>query len=83
METAWWQQDLAQTLSVQNGLPHGYMIPKVRSVRDVETVAAELDRLEAGAGAPRWLLPIATEVPEAVFELPSIAKGPRVVFYAL
>ena len=65
----------------ENGLPHGYMVPKVRSAADIAKVAARLDQLEKkrpGARGPRWLLPIATELPAAVFELPKIAAAPRV-----
>merc|ERR1712159_311902 len=77
VSTEWWQADLEAFATATNGLPHGFMVPKVRSVADLELISSHLDKLEP-AGTKRWLLPIATEVPDAVFELRSIAKGPRV-----
>ena len=73
--TKWWQRDVeAVCASRSPRRPDGLMVPKVRGRKDLEVIDAFLTKL----GAPQWLLPIATELPEAVFNIAEIARGPRV-----
>ena len=53
----------------------GYVAPKVASTSDVRTFAEILDRHEASGGNEAALIPIATEVPEAIFRLNEIAQA--------
>lgn len=71
--------DLAAVVGAQ---PHGIMLPKCSSGRDVARVCAYLSALEArdrlSVGSLR-ILPIVTEFAAALFEMPSYAHeaGPR------
>ena len=66
-------QDIAESLPAG---PDGYVIPKVRGVADLHIVNDMLKGL--GAPGTLALLPIATEVPAAIFRLEEIARGPAV-----
>jgi citrate lyase subunit beta / citryl-CoA lyase len=71
-------QDLA---AVMEGRPDGIFQPKTRSARDVLELAHYLDALEVHHGIERGrtrIIPVATEVPDAVFALGDFAiAGPR------
>ena len=58
----------------------GFMVPKVESRAELETLDEILSGLEASSlvERPKVLLPIATETPAAVLNIAEIAKGPRV-----
>ena len=66
-------QDIVETLPAG---PDGYVLPKVRGLADLHVVSEMLEGL--GASEKVALLPIATEVPAAIFRLEEIARGPRV-----
>ena len=66
-------QDIAETLPAG---PDAYVIPKVQGQADLRTVNEMLKGLHAPDALA--LLPIATEVPAAIFRLEEIAQGPRV-----
>lgn len=57
--------------------PDGYVAPKVASAADISTFAHLLDEAEkrVGVDARTRLLPIATEVPKAIFKLDEIAAA--------
>lgn len=73
------EADIAGTIAAR---PDGYVLPKVADGSDVRRAAAILAAAERDAGLPARsvaLLPIATELPQALFHLPDIAGGdPRV-----
>lgn len=66
-------RDIEETLPAG---PDGYVLPKVCSESDLHVAGEMLDRL--GAAKDLALLPIATELPAAIFRLEEIARGPRV-----
>jgi citrate lyase subunit beta / citryl-CoA lyase len=66
-------QDIAETLPAG---PDGYVLPKVQGQSDPGIVNDMLKGLRAPETLA--LLPIATEVPAAIFRLEEIAVGPRV-----
>jgi citrate lyase subunit beta/citryl-CoA lyase len=70
--------DLAAVIA---GRPDGIVQPKTRSADDVLWLASALDELEGRQGLERGgvaILPISSEVPEAVFSLGGYARsGPR------
>ena len=71
--------DLAAVVRAQ---PHGIILPKCGSGRDVARVADELSMREAQSGiriGALRILPIVTEFAAALFEMPSYAReaGPR------
>ena len=49
--------------------PHGIVLPKASGAEDVVRLAARLDELEEDARSATKILPIVTEVPEALFKL--------------
>jgi citrate lyase subunit beta/citryl-CoA lyase len=80
LDTEFWETDLDATL--RHNSPKFYMIPKVSSEETLKRVSAKIASLEAACGrsvGDTKLLPIATEVPEAVFRLREIASAERVV----
>jgi citrate lyase subunit beta/citryl-CoA lyase len=79
LSTGLLQDDLA---TVVRARPHGIMLPKCASGRDVARVDAELSALEKTAGVAVGslrILPIVTESAAALFEMGSYAReaGPR------
>ncbi len=68
-DTPFWQDDIAGVLAAK---PDGIMQPKPRTARDVDALAAHLDRAEAvvghAAGHTR-IIAIATEVPASVLTM--------------
>lgn len=76
-----WKQDLETTL--RGGAPHIYMVPKVQSAHDLQFISSQLDGLEGEVGiavGSVGLLPICTEVPQALFRMDEIATAsPRIV----
>jgi len=77
-DTPWGRDDLAAIMEV---LPDGLVLPKVASRADVDIVDEMMTAVERAhdveAGSISLLL-IGTEVPEAVFNLPQMAKNARV-----
>jgi citrate lyase subunit beta / citryl-CoA lyase len=74
LESGEWMADLE---AVMGGAPDGIMLPKALHARDIHTLSARLDRLEGEAGRTK-IIPVATEVPAAIFNLGSYAEaGPR------
>ncbi len=53
----------------------GFVAPKVANAADVETFAQLLDRAEVQGQEQSAIIPIATEVPEAIFRLDEIARA--------
>ena len=80
LDTGLGEADLEATIA---GRPDGYVVPKPRDAADVHAIAEILDRLEARHGVPAGgtrLLPIATETPEGLLNIRSIAgASPRIV----
>lgn len=74
------EQDLAETVAAR---PDGYIVPKPRTAGDIRAIAQHLDRLEHRHGLPHGsirLLPIATETPEGLLNIQSVAAAsPRIV----
>lgn len=71
----WLLDDL---VAVVPAAPDGIVVPKPRSGADLARIADHLDALEAAHGLPRRavrLLPIATETPQAVLDIGSLAAG--------
>jgi citrate lyase subunit beta/citryl-CoA lyase len=69
---------LADARAIAASGPDGIVLPKVRSVDDVLRLAHVLDHVEAQENAGRAsirILPVATEVPEAVFYLGGYAAA--------
>ena len=71
-----WREDIEAGFAGADG----YMVPKVESKAELETLDEILSKLESDASTktPKVLLPIATETPAAVLNIAEIAKGPRV-----
>lgn len=67
--------------AVMPGAPDGIMIPKPKGVEDIIALGTMLDTLEAAAGIAAGstrIIPVATEVPAAVFTLGGyVHAGPR------
>ncbi|MBL8584979.1 MAG: CoA ester lyase [Rhizobiaceae bacterium] len=55
----------------------GIVLPKVRGAADVAEAARRLDAAEPSGAAHLAIIPIATEVPAAIFALPEIASAHR------
>jgi citrate lyase subunit beta / citryl-CoA lyase len=69
---------LADLVAVMSGRPDGIVQPKVRSPEDVIQLSNYLDVLEAEHGLPAGstgILPLATEVPQALFSLGQYARA--------
>jgi citrate lyase subunit beta / citryl-CoA lyase len=76
LDSGEWMADLE---AVMGGVPDGIMLPKALHARDIQTLSAQLDRLESEAGRTK-IIPVATEVPAAIFNLGSyVEAGPRLV----
>ena len=67
--------------AIMPGVPDGIVLPKPRGVEDVLALAATLDQLEAALGLASdstQIIPVATEMPSALFTLGSyVFAGPR------
>ncbi len=78
LTTSYWQDDLS---GVMPAAPDGIMLPKPRSGADVELLAMHLAALEQTFGIAEGttrILPIATEVPLSVLQMPSyVGASPR------
>lgn len=78
LDSPWGLDDLRATMEVP---PDAYLIPKVRTLDDVQAVDAELTRLEQEYGHPAGrvrLLLVATETPSGVLNLPTFPQCARV-----
>lgn len=77
-DTPWGEDDLRAVMEV---LPDGLVLPKIATLQDVDAIASVITEIEknqeAVPGAVSLLL-IGTEVAEAVFNLPAMAKHDRV-----
>ncbi len=77
-DSPWGAEDLQAVVAAR---PDGLVLPKVASREDVDRIDAAIAPLERDMGLPAGsigLLLIGTEVPEAVFNLPAMARNPRV-----
>ncbi|NKB32153.1 MAG: CoA ester lyase [Pseudomonadales bacterium] len=77
-DTPWGADDLRAIMEV---LPDGLVLPKVatrQDVDDIDGVVAEIEQQQGAEAGAVSLVLIGTEVPEAVFNLPSMAKNSRV-----
>lgn len=70
LETEWAMDDLE---AIVPSAPAGIMLPKARSVRDVETLCAKLDELEAKSGLSEGQLSVLVIAPEIADALINIA----------
>jgi citrate lyase subunit beta/citryl-CoA lyase len=78
LDTPWGLEDLRVTMV---NPPDAYLVPKVRTLKDIETIDAELSRLEASYGHPRGgvrLILVSTETPLGVLNLPTFTQCSRV-----
>lgn len=79
LDTPWGLEDLAVTMEHP---PDAYMVPKVSTLDELNTIDAEISRLEAlhnhPAGAVGLIL-VATETPLGVLNLPTFSRCPRVI----
>ncbi len=72
LQTGLARDDIAATV---NAGADGYVVPKVARGDDVAQAARLLGDAETVGAEPAAIIPIATEVPEAIFRLPEIAKA--------
>ncbi len=79
LESEWAKDDLEKIVPAN---PAGIMLPKARSVEDVETLTGILDELEQKAGFEQGqisILVLAPEIPQALLNIASFQTcGPRV-----
>jgi citrate lyase subunit beta/citryl-CoA lyase len=78
LSTPWGLDDLRATMASP---PDSYLVPKARSLADIEAIDAEIGRLEAEYGHPAGavgLLIVATETPQGVLNLPTFTQCGRV-----
>ncbi|XOV83033.1 MAG: HpcH/HpaI aldolase/citrate lyase family protein [bacterium] len=79
LDTPWGLQDLAATMVHP---PDAYIVPKVSNLDELNTISAELDRLEQEYGHTRGqvgLILVSTETPQAVLNLPTFTECQRVI----
>jgi citrate lyase subunit beta/citryl-CoA lyase len=78
LDSPWGLEDLRVTMIHP---PDAYVVPKVRSLRDIEAIDSELYRLESmyghAAGKVRLIL-VSTETPQGVLNLPTFTQCSRV-----
>lgn len=74
LQTGLADDDVAATIDA--GLD-GYVVPKVAGAADVVAFAGLIDRHAGGRRPEIGLIPIATELPRAIFHLPDIATAHR------
>lgn len=72
LQTGLAKDDIAATIDAG---ADGYVVPKVARPSDVLEFARLLEAAEAPGVEPMALIPIATELPEAIFELRDIARA--------
>jgi citrate lyase subunit beta/citryl-CoA lyase len=76
LQTGLAERDISATVGAG---ADGYVVPKVAGASDVTEFARMLESAEAPGARPMALIPIATELPEAIFHLREIALAhPRV-----
>jgi citrate lyase subunit beta / citryl-CoA lyase len=78
LDTPWGLADIEATMAHP---PDAYLVPKVRNAADVEAVDREIARASARYGHTAddvQLMLIATETPQGVLNLPTLASCPRV-----
>jgi citrate lyase subunit beta/citryl-CoA lyase len=78
LESPWGLEDLRSTMQHP---PDAYLVPKIRSLADIERIDQELGALEGRYGhEPRGvkLILVATETPQGVLNLPTFTQCPRV-----
>ena len=78
LDSPWGRRDLEQTMEVA---PDAYLVPKVRSARDVREIDALLAELESRHGHELGavkLIVLGTETPEGVLNIASLCASPRV-----
>ena len=74
LQTGLAEDDVAAT--IDSGLD-GFVVPKVGGPADVSTFAGLVDRHAVARHTEIGIIPIATEVPRAIFDLPGIATAHR------
>lgn len=78
LDTAWGLDDLRATM---RNPPDAYLVPKIRSLADIERIDRELTELEGeyghAAGAVKLIL-VSTETPQGVLNLPTFTQCARV-----
>jgi citrate lyase subunit beta / citryl-CoA lyase len=78
LETPWGLEDLRVTMQHP---PDAYLVPKIRTLQDIEAIDTELSRLEASYGHPPGgvrLILVSTETPQGVLNLPTFTRCRRV-----
>lgn len=74
---------LSDLAAVIRARPDGIVLPKVNSGADIATLSRQLDQLEQAHGLPPGgirIMPVATETPQALFELNSYRRSsPRLL----
>eukprot|EP00928_Gymnodinium_smaydae_P071102 TRINITY_DN54779_c0_g1_i1.p1 TRINITY_DN54779_c0_g1~~TRINITY_DN54779_c0_g1_i1.p1 ORF type:complete len:502 (+),score=122.11 TRINITY_DN54779_c0_g1_i1:54-1508(+) len=77
LDSGLWKEDLEAC--VEAGAD-GFMVPKVNTPEDMGVICAHIAELERACGADvgsKVLLPIASETPEGVLNMPQIAKASK------
>ncbi len=78
LDTPWGLDDLRVTMRTP---PDAYLVPKVRTLADIEQIDMTLEALESEYGHPRGavkLMLVSTETPQGVLNLPTFTQCPRV-----
>jgi citrate lyase subunit beta / citryl-CoA lyase len=78
LDTPWGEADLRATMQAP---PDAYLVPKIRSLDDIERIDALLGELEAQYGHPPGgteLILVSTETPQGVLNLPTFTRCRRV-----
>ncbi len=78
LDTPWGLEDLRVTMQVP---PDAYLVPKVRTLADIERIDLTLETLESEYGHVRGgvkLILVSTETPQGVLNLPTFTQCPRV-----
>ena len=79
LDTPWGLEDLRVTMVYP---PDAYVVPKVRTLADIQAIDAAIGRLEADYGHPPnevGLILVSTETPQGVLNLPTFTQCGRVV----
>ncbi len=78
LDTPWGLDDLRVTMQTP---PDAYLVPKVRTLADIEQIDLTLETLESEYGFTRGsvkLILVSTETPQGVLNLPTFTQCPRV-----
>ena len=78
LETPWGLEDLRVTM---RSPPDAYLVPKIRTLADIEQIDQTLETLESEYGHVRGgvkLILVSTETPQGVLNLPTFTQCPRV-----